>query len=179
MAEIFFCTGGCRSGKSVQALRWAEGRSATRVFLATAQPDDEEMLERVRRHQSERGPSWVTLELPMPEALALPDYLRRAAGLGGVILLDCLGMWAAACMELCRDDAPILDCFASGLEVLRSLPVPAALVSNEVGLGLVPEHRSGRRFRDLLGLLNQRAARSADHAALMVSGLPMVLKGKI
>ncbi len=178
-AKSVFFTGGGRSGKSSAAQKWAEAQAGRRVFIATAEARDPETASRIALHQAARGEGWNTLELPCSEAINLTAAFEEAAALGEVILLDCLSLWTSACMENHPDDAVILRALRSGLARASDLARPLALVSNEAGLGMVPMHPEARRFRDLLGLVNQEAARFCDSAAFMVSGLPLMLKGSL
>ncbi len=183
MKQRIFFTGGCRSGKSAAAQRWAELQAPNRVFLATAEVFDAEMARRVELHQTARGKGWQTVELPMREAMNLNVFLERAGQVGqeargaGVLLLDCLSLWVSAAMEANPDDDAVLAALEKALQSLHALPLPVAVVSIETGLGLVPSSPEARRYRDLLGLANQRMAAFCDTAVFMVSGLPLVLKG--
>ncbi|NPU85151.1 MAG: bifunctional adenosylcobinamide kinase/adenosylcobinamide-phosphate guanylyltransferase [Syntrophaceae bacterium] len=196
MAEIVLVTGGSRSGKSRYAQELAESIAGKRTFVATCPVVDEEMAERIRRHQRARGTGWITLE----EAVDLPGALRRAAG-SGVVLVDCLTLWVNNLLyeETLRSDraegtaavnAPAGPAGSSGLsedemearcrEVLRAcadLPGTVIFVTNEVGMGIVPDNALSRRFRDLAGRCNQVVARGADRVVLMVSGIAAMIKG--
>jgi adenosylcobinamide kinase/adenosylcobinamide-phosphate guanylyltransferase len=180
--RLIFCTGGRRSGKSAYALSLTEG-FAPKVFIATAEGRDAEMRQRILAHKRERGPEWTTLEIPVASALNLPDFVQRAAGSGGVLLLDCLSTWVSGCMEVLsspRDAAALADrvlrLFAQVLRILRQSGVRGVLVSAESGLGLSPLTEEGRLFADLLGKVNQLAARHSDEAYFVVSSLPLRLK---
>jgi adenosylcobinamide kinase/adenosylcobinamide-phosphate guanylyltransferase len=167
--------GGVRSGKS----RWAQelAARATRVaYVATAQPRDTEMVEKIRRHREERPSHWQTLEEP----LALGEVIAEHAAAFDVMLIDCLTVFVANLQEKTEADAACMHrCIDGFLEVLRTLPVSLVLVSNEVGSGVVPPYPAGRRFRDALGELNQRVAAIADNVVLLVAGIPLALKGTI
>jgi adenosylcobinamide kinase / adenosylcobinamide-phosphate guanylyltransferase len=167
--------GGARSGKSRYGLALAERLPAPRLFLATGEARDEEMVARITAHQAERGPDWQTREVP----LALPEAIGRAGGRYGVILVDCLTMWLANLML--RENVSEDEIKAAGqhlLTVLERLASPVIFISNEVGLGIVPESPLARKFRDELGWLHQQVARAADLVVLVVAGLPMTLKEK-
>ncbi|MDR1124461.1 MAG: bifunctional adenosylcobinamide kinase/adenosylcobinamide-phosphate guanylyltransferase [Deltaproteobacteria bacterium] len=191
--RLIFCSGGCRSGKSAQALRLAEGLAgradnapaAGLVFVATLDVRDAEMRARVERHRLERGAGWQTLEIPVDKAPDLAAHLDRALRLGRVLVLDCLSTWVGACLESlpqrppggCRElEEAILARLAEALDLLAQAGARCVLVSAETGLGLVPESKDGRAFRDVLGRVNQLAAARADEAWFMVSGLPLRLK---
>jgi adenosylcobinamide kinase/adenosylcobinamide-phosphate guanylyltransferase len=169
--------GGARSGKS----RLAE-RLVSRVdrvcYLATAQPDDDsEMLARIERHRGRRPESWLTIEEP----LALADAVERAAPQHDAILVDCLTVWLSNLFLEHRESAPGFVLHLADCELTRMTASASAchiiLVSNEVGSGIVPETSIARDFRDVHGLLNQRAAEVADEVILTVAGLPLYLKG--
>ncbi len=164
-----FVTGGARSGKSALAERLARETGLARVYVATAQAFDAEMAERIARHRADRGEGWETVEAPHD----LADALAAADGAGRVILVDCLTLWLSNRMLA---DADVEAESARLCAALAALRAPVALVSNELGLGLVPETPLGRRFRDAQGRLNQQVAAMADLALFVVAGLPLVLK---
>jgi adenosylcobinamide kinase/adenosylcobinamide-phosphate guanylyltransferase len=185
--RIIFCTGGIRSGKSAYALRLAAD-ARSRVFIATAEGRDEEMRQRILAHKKERGPEWQTLEVPASLSLELPALVRKALGLGEVLVLDCLSTWVSGCMEALagRNDrsaqsgadpaGEILGIFAQAIGILKEAEARAVLVSAETGLGLVPLDAEARLFVDVLGKVNQLAAASSDEAYFLVSALPLRLK---
>ena len=172
MGAITFITGPVRSGKS----SWAVARAMTWgdrvVFVATyrADPADQEMAERLRRHRAERPASWRTLEAPADPAAALAALDPAPTG----VLLDCMTLWLADRME--ASDAAILEAWDRQLAAFARAPWPVLLVSNEVGWSPVPGEPMVRRFRDLAGWLNQRAARVAEEAWLCVAGCRVALK---
>jgi adenosylcobinamide kinase/adenosylcobinamide-phosphate guanylyltransferase len=161
--------GGARSGKS----RYAEGLITALpmpwIYLATAQALDAEMAERIAAHRARRGAGWRTTETPDDLALAL-----ASAPPGAPVLVDCLTLWLSNRMLANVDvDAEI----GRVEEALGRRTSAVVLVSNEVGLGIVPDNALARRFRDLQGRLNQRMAAHADRVVLMVAGLPLEVKG--
>lgn len=171
MAEVTLVTGGGRSGKSRYALERAS-KYARKAFVATATAFDGEMQERIRRHRLERGESFVTVEEPVRLASAVAGV---AAGVD-VVLVDCLTVWLGNLMHQNgpRDWYPEID------EFLRVLEAPATdvlVVTNEVGLGIIPGNELSRQYRDLAGAVNQRVAAIASEAVLMISGIPLILKG--
>lgn len=173
--RVALILGGARSGKSRYGLSLAESFPAPRLFLATGEARDEEMVARITAHQAERGPGWETREEP----LELPEAVRDGQGRYGAILVDCLTMWLANLML--REDVTEGDFQAAGqrlLAVLDQVATPTVFISNEVGLGIVPESPLARKYRDWLGWLHQQVARTADLVVLVVAGLPMTLKGK-
>jgi adenosylcobinamide kinase/adenosylcobinamide-phosphate guanylyltransferase len=168
LASVTLVLGGARSGKSAcaEALVEATGRG---LYLATAEAGDAEMTERIRRHRQRRGGSWVTVEEP----LDLAGALKRHAAPERPILVDCLTLWLSNVMATGRDPDGEISALADGLFGLAG---PVVLVSNEVGLGLVPETPLGRAFRDHAGRLNQTIARKADRVIFIAAGLPLTLK---
>jgi adenosylcobinamide kinase/adenosylcobinamide-phosphate guanylyltransferase len=177
---IHLVTGGARAGKSRWALARAEelapaGRPL--AFLATAEPLDDEMRVRIVNHQAERGPRWTTHE----EALAVPERVRALATSHGAILLDCLTLWTSN--QLFAEGVPDDDFLAArvrdlvaALDDARRAGGNVVVVTNEVGLGIVPFEPLTRRYRDALGRCNAAVASAADHVTLLVSGLPLHLK---
>ncbi|MFW6077357.1 MAG: bifunctional adenosylcobinamide kinase/adenosylcobinamide-phosphate guanylyltransferase [Hyphomicrobiales bacterium] len=159
--------GGARSGKSRYAEALAEGHAGERLYIATAQPGDAEMMARIAAHRSRRGPGWTTLEAP----LDLVEALEGAAG--AFVLIDCLTLWVSNLLLGEFEIGPRVERLAEALRV-RSGPV--VVVSNEVGLGIVPDNALARRFRDEAGLANQRLAQACDDVVLITAGLPLTLK---
>jgi adenosylcobinamide kinase/adenosylcobinamide-phosphate guanylyltransferase len=163
---ITLILGGARSGKSAYAERLIGERG---LYLATAEAGDAEMADRIRAHRERRGPGWETIEEP----LDLAGALERHATADGPVLVDCLTLWLS---NLMADERDIDTETGRLIERLGALPCPAVLVSNEVGLGLVPATPLGRAFRDNAGRLNQRVAAAADRVIFMAAGLPLTLK---
>lgn len=162
--------GGARSGKSAFAQNAAESAASTGrpVMIATGQAFDDEMAQRIARHQADRGESWTTLEAP----LALPEAIA-ALPADAVAVVDCLTLWLSNLMLAERD----VEAAAGELvEAVAACPARLWLVSNEVGLGIVPETPLGRRFRDEAGRLHQRLARVADTVYFVAAGLPLRMK---
>ena len=170
MQRTTLILGGARSGKSQRALDLAESAGERRVFIATAEAFDEEMADRIARHKTERGSGWSTIEAPLELIPALEEAARR----GDVCLVDCLTLWLS---NLMHSDRKLEDETARLCEAVSNLPIPIILVSNEVGLGLVPETPLGRAFRDAQGRLNQAVARICDRVEFVAAGLPITLKG--
>jgi len=163
--------GGARSGKTRAGMARTERLGPARLYVATAQAWDAEMAERIARHQAERGEGWRTLEAPLDlvEALASAD-----AAAADAVLVDCLTLWLSNLMHHGRDPEAEAERL---IEALAAAARPVTLVSNEVGLGIVPETPLGRAFRDAQGRLNQRLAAVLPHAAFVAAGLPLALKG--
>lgn len=159
--------GGARSGKSRFAAQRALASGLPVTFIATAQAGDDEMAARIARHRAERPASWRTVEAP----LALAAALARDAAPDRCLLVDCLTLWLSNALLASREDE-----IGTLLATLPHLPGQLILVSNEVGWSIVPENALARRFRDEQGRLNQKIAQLADRVALVVAGLPLVLK---
>ena len=162
--------GGARSGKSRRAQSLAEAAHERRVYLATAEALDTEMAARIARHQKDRGDGWRTVEAP----LDLVAALGREADTEACLLIDCLTLWLSNLMHRGRD----VEAEAAALsEALGTVDQSIILVSNEIGLGLVPETPLGREFRDAQGRLNQQVAAACDIVEFVAAGLPIRLKG--
>jgi adenosylcobinamide kinase/adenosylcobinamide-phosphate guanylyltransferase len=164
--------GGARSGKSGFAQAQAEAQAAARggrlVMIVTGQAFDDEMRARIAQHRRDRGDAWRTVEAPLdlPQALGRPHE-------DDVVVVDCLTLWLSNLMLAERACEPET---ASLLAALGGMKNPVWLVSNEVGLGIVPENALARRFRDEAGRLHRLLAAQADHVVLMVAGLPLTVK---
>ena len=170
---ILFVTGGARSGKSTFAQKRGESIPGKRLFLATAEAFDDEMELRIRRHREQRGDRWDTRE----EAVHLGEALRTARGAYETVLVDCLTVWMSNLMHRYEEQhaaaSRIVDDFFRGLEEFQGTSI---VVSNEVGMGIVPDNQLARNYRDRLGFLNQRAARAADEVYFLCSGIPLKIK---
>jgi adenosylcobinamide kinase/adenosylcobinamide-phosphate guanylyltransferase len=173
VGHVTFILGGCRSGKSRLALsRGNAAAAARRIFIATAETIDSEMQDRIKRHQAERGADWCTLEVP----LDLPEALAAHGRAGRVILVDCLTLWVSNLLLKLEDPAAVEHRIAELARTVQASAGPLILVSNEVGLGVVPESKLGRQFRDLAGLANQSMAACANEVILTVAGIPVTIK---
>jgi adenosylcobinamide kinase/adenosylcobinamide-phosphate guanylyltransferase len=173
MPEVIFVTGGARSGKSTYALDLA-GTYVNRVFLATAEAFDEEMRDRIDRHREERKNDYLTVEEPV----FLDQVLQQLPEETGVVLVDCLTVWLGNLMHRFGEGEKITERIDALLGVLKRPPCDIILVSNEVGMGIVPDNALSRSFRDHAGTLNRKVAEIADRAYLICSGLPLVLKSR-
>lgn len=171
--KLIMVTGGCRSGKSRFALSLTD-RFGAPCYIATGWTGDAEMRERIRYHQAERGPHWMTIE----ERIDLADAFSLTGGRDAV-LLDCLTAWVTNLMFE-RDVNSIqllLPYLSSAVAAARECGLPVVLVTNEVGCGLVPSDAPSRTFRDLAGWANQRFAEAADEVWVTLSGIPLKIKG--
>ncbi len=160
--------GGVKSGKSRLALEMAKQFPSPRLFVGTAEPFDEEMQEKIWRHQAERGPEWETLEEPLDLNKALtkvPDY--------GVCLIDCLTVWLGNLWHYQLDLEKEIETFCQALATTSGNLI---LVSNEIGLGPLPGKMAVRKYTEALGQLNQRVASMCDRVYLVVAGLVLSLK---
>lgn len=163
--------GGARSGKSSHAEKLARETGLARVYVATAQAYDDEMRERIARHQADRAEDgWRTIEEP----IGLAAVIARNAKPDTVLLIDCLTLWLSNIM-LSGRDVPAMQ--AALISILEAAKGPVILVSNEVGMGIVPETKLGRDFRDAQGRLNQAVAAMVPCVVFVAAGLPLVLKG--
>ena len=171
---ITLVLGGVRSGKS----RYLQALGSTREtvsFIATARPDDEEMSARINRHRADRPTHWNVIEEPLDLARALKTHQAQSE----VVLIDCLTLWASNLLI----DIPVSEERTKRLgefyRALDDVSTSVAIVSNEVGSGIVPAFASGRFYGDLLGEINQQVAALATNVILMVAGIPLALKGRL
>ena len=173
--SVTLVLGGARSGKSRYAQQLAE-QSHRVVFIATAKPSDEQMRAKIERHREDRPKEWVTVEEPLDLTKILAEHELAS----GVIVVDCLTIFAANLLEAEGEDSSAIERRVVALcDALRTARCNVVLVSNEVGSGVVPAYPVGCRYRDLLGEINQKVARIADDVVLMVAGLPLALKGHV
>lgn len=173
MSRLSLITGGARSGKSRYALALASSY-ASKVFIATAQPLDDEMRRRIEEHRRQRGSTFVTIEAPLEVAGALRSLPAGAE----VAVIDCLTVWLGNLLHRYGNQA---GGFAEVMEFVAALKAPPCdiiVVSNEVGAGIVPANPLARQFRELAGSLNQQVAAIADAVILMVCGIPVPITGK-
>ncbi len=168
-ARITLVLGGARSGKSAHAEALLDDHAGNRLYIATAEPRDAEMEARIAAHRTRRGPGWRTVEAP----LALTETLEAESHPGAALLVDCLTLWLSNIMEAGRDIAAEIERLTA---CLRRLEGRTVLVSNEVGLGIVPENAAARAFRDHAGRLNQAVAQAAERVVFVAAGLPLTLK---
>ena len=166
---IVLVLGGARSGKSAYAEKLVTESGLAATYIATAEPGDEEMQARIAEHRARRGAAWRTVEAP----LNLEEALTEAAGAGRAVLVDCLTLWISNLMLESEDVEARGKLLA---DVTRKASGLRVIVSNEVGLGVVPDNALARRFRDAQGRLNQKMAEIAGRVVFMAAGLPLVMK---
>ncbi len=170
---ITLVTGGARSGKSTWALEQALNSSLPRYFIATATAFDGEMEERIRQHKEERGSTFTTVE----ESLDLIAAMQACDTLPAIILLDCLTVWIGNLFYQNADDpARVRSHIDHFIEKIAYVNNDCVIVTNEVGMGIVPDNRLSRDFRDMQGYCNRRVAQNAERVVLMVSGIPLFVK---
>ena len=170
MKRVVLITGGSRSGKSSYAEKLALELSENPVYLATARIWDEEFRERVRRHQARRGPQWTNLEEE--------KYLSRHSLAGRVIVVDCLTLWCTNFFfDLESDVDRALEAAKAEFDRFTAQDATFLFVTNEIGMGGTSDNEIQRKFTDLQGWMNQYAAACADEVILMVSGIPVKIKG--
>lgn len=171
--EIIFVTGGARSGKSTFAYNLANSMNSPRAYIATAEPLDEEMIDRIKRHRKERGAGWDTIEEPVDLAGVFNRINRKYI----VILLDCVTLWISNLLHLYEnDEKKVMDDIEKLINGCIEMDSCLIVVSNEVGMGIVPENRMARLFRDISGKTNQMLANIASSVYLTISGLPVKIK---
>jgi len=168
MAEIILVTGGARSGKSALAERLAQSLGDRVIYIATSEPFDDEMQNRIDRHRARRDAGWRTLDAP----LDLPDMLAQTDG-DAPRLVDCLTMWLNNLIYHGRDVGDEMDRLIKAISEQGS---DLVMVTNEIGSGLVPQTAEARRFRDMAGELNQMVAQTASQVYVSVSGIPVKIK---
>jgi adenosylcobinamide kinase/adenosylcobinamide-phosphate guanylyltransferase len=161
--------GGARSGKTAYALALAQRSGLKKWMIATAASEDQEMSERIAQHKKERGLDWGLAE----ERIRLVDVLQTHARRDRIVVVDCLTLWLS---NLAFEQFDLAAETSRLSEAVSSLDGPVIFVSNEIGLGLVPETRLGRSFRDAQGRLNQALAQACDKVTFVAAGLPLHLK---
>jgi adenosylcobinamide kinase / adenosylcobinamide-phosphate guanylyltransferase len=167
--KLTLVLGGARSGKSRFAEEFVARRPAPWTYIATSEARDEEMAARIANHVTRRGAGWTTLEAPLDLAQLISEQGQK----DHPVLVDCLTLWLSNAMLAGR---PIDREIENLLAALNAATCPIVLVSNEVGLGIVPENKLAREFRDAQGNLNKQVAAAADHVVFIAAGLPLILK---
>ena len=162
--------GGARSGKSALAVRLAQSWAGPVVFVATAQARDADMAGRIEQHRRDRPAGWTTVEEPVELATVLRDASAEA-----FLVVDCLSLWVSNLMEAGWEGERIEEAARAAADILSARESPSVVVSNEVGLGVVPATELGRSYRDVLGRVNAVFAEAADSALLIVAGRALEL----
>jgi adenosylcobinamide kinase/adenosylcobinamide-phosphate guanylyltransferase len=170
-SKLILVLGGAASGKSQVALDLA-GQTGSKAFVATGQALDLEMKARIERHQATRSSDWETVEVPTD----LAKWFTRNSLLYQTIVIDCLTLWLSNLWGRHQRDLAVPEATADLLHAIRATRARVVIVSNELGLGLVPATKAVRSFRDLAGRVNQQVAAEADEVYLTISGLPLRLK---
>jgi adenosylcobinamide kinase / adenosylcobinamide-phosphate guanylyltransferase len=187
--KIIFITGGARSGKSSFALAESLTVAGRKAYIATAEALDEEMTERIEQHKRQRGKEWDTYEEP----LKITEIMKELYGNYSALVLDCLTLWLSNLFMKTQSKGyglpaieieiqELLDSLRQFKSSAAGVPGPGFcslyIVSNEVGMGIVPENETARKFRDMAGMLNQKIAEVSDEVYMLVAGIPMKMKGK-
>ena len=168
-SRLIFILGGARSGKSTYALKLAESTPGKRLYLATAEALDDEMAERIKKHKRGRGNNWTTIEEPVKIADVIAKDKKH-----DVILLDCITIWLS---NLITNSASKIENYINSLvSACKKTKANIIVVSNEVGLGIVPDNPLAREFRDIAGIANQKIAAAADETYFVVSGIGVKVK---
>ena len=171
--KTILVTGGARSGKSSFAYNLANSISKRRAYIATAEPLDEEMKKRINKHQEERGIEWDTIE----ESIDLAGSLNRIKGKYGVVLVDCVTLWLSNLLRFHKNNEKnVMEDIEKFICICKKIDYHLIVVSNEVGMGIVPENELARLFRDISGITNQMLGNIASSVYLISSGLPLKLK---
>ncbi|ETR72403.1 MAG: adenosylcobinamide kinase [Candidatus Magnetoglobus multicellularis str. Araruama] len=171
MKTIQFILGGCRSGKSKYALNYANKHwHSPKCFIATSEPLDNEMQSRITNHQKERGADWQTIECPIELSQVIQKESHQFSGM----LIDCITLWINNLMCQKMKEPAIKKQIVLLLDAIQHSDCPIIIVSNEVGLGIVPDNFMARLYRDLVGYANQQIANIADQVVFMVAGIPIM-----
>ncbi|MCY4005482.1 MAG: bifunctional adenosylcobinamide kinase/adenosylcobinamide-phosphate guanylyltransferase [Rhodobacteraceae bacterium] len=171
VAKLVLVLGGASCGKTALAQQMTERWGESPAYIATAEPFDPEMKEKIHRHRATRGDNWITIEEPLKIAEILQDQ-----GDWNAVLIDCLTMWV---MNLIIADTDVTNATVNLIDAAIGCPVPVVMVSGETGMGIVPSGKLSRQFSQELGQVNQLIASQANLVILTVAGLPIALKGSI
>jgi adenosylcobinamide kinase/adenosylcobinamide-phosphate guanylyltransferase len=174
MKKLTFILGGARSGKSSYAVSLAKSTGKKIIFIATCINSDEEMERRIKLHKESRPVTWNVIE----EGINIDSALRMIKTDCDVILIDCLGLFISNLMAVELSNEKVENKILLVIEQIKKMTADAIIVSNEVGMGIVPDNPAARRFRDLLGRTNQIFAQNADRVIMMHAGIPIIIKGE-
>jgi len=171
-----FITGGARSGKSRYSQKLAESMTDFPLLIATAYPTDEEMKRRIEMHKKDRNENWETIEEPLDISLSIKNLDKNKHH---VVVIDCLTVWLSNLFLFYNEDIEkIRSKTDEFIKTAKDLTFDFIMISNEVGMGIVPENKLARSFRDELGLFNQKLASISDEVILIVAGIPLIIKGR-
>ena len=174
MKKFIFILGGARSGKSSYAVNLAKSTGKRVVFIATCIPGDSEMKHRIKLHKKSRPCTWKVIE----ERVHIDSVLKKVKSRCDAILIDCMGLFISNLMAAETNDKKIERKVWQVIEQIKRCSADVIVVSNEVGMGIVPDNLLARRFRDLLGKTNQMLAQSADTVIMMYAGIATAIKGE-
>ncbi|MBN1353846.1 MAG: bifunctional adenosylcobinamide kinase/adenosylcobinamide-phosphate guanylyltransferase [Candidatus Omnitrophica bacterium] len=174
MKKFTFILGGARSGKSSYAVNVAKSAGKKIIFIATCIPGDKEMRHRIKLHKKSRPGTWKVIE----EGVNIDSVLRRIKTGCDAILIDCIGLFISNLMAAETSYKKVENKIRLVIEQIKKLTVEVIVVSNEVGMGIVPDNSTARRFRDILGRANQIFAQNADTVIMMHAGIPTIIKGE-
>ena len=172
MSEFIFILGGARSGKSAYALNLAKEKSRKVLYIATAEAGDSEMKSRISKHKASRPRYWKTIEEPLDLIAALKKHKHKYE----VIIIDCLTLYLSNLMHKGLTQGAVIKIIKDAAAYIKAMRESVVVISNEVGLGIVPENKLAREFRDIAGLANQIMAKAADEAVFIQAGIPLKLK---
>ncbi|HBU08149.1 MAG TPA: bifunctional adenosylcobinamide kinase/adenosylcobinamide-phosphate guanylyltransferase [Candidatus Omnitrophica bacterium] len=172
MSEFIFILGGARSGKSAYALNLAKEKSRKVLYIATAEAGDSEMKSRISKHKASRPRYWKTIEEPLDLIAALKKHKHKYE----VIIIDCLTLYLSNLMHKGLTQGAVIKRIKDAAAYIKAMRESVVVISNEVGLGIVPENKLAREFRDIAGLANQIMAKAADEAVFIQAGIPLKLK---
>jgi adenosylcobinamide kinase/adenosylcobinamide-phosphate guanylyltransferase len=174
MKRFTFILGGARSGKSRYAVNTAKSAGKKIIFIATCIPGDKEMKHRIKLHKRSRPGTWEVIE----EGINIDSILKKIKKGCNVVLIDCIGLFISNFMAIESSDKKVENKVRLVIEQIKKMAVDVIVVSNEVGMGIVPDNSLARRFQDLLGRVNQMLAQNADTVIAMHAGIPTVIKGE-
>ena len=172
MSEFIFILGGARSGKSAYALNLAKEKSRKVLYIPTAEAGDSEMKSRISKHKASRPRYWKTIEEPLDLIAALKKHKHKYE----VIIIDCLTLYLSNLMHKGLTQGAVIKRIKDAAAYIKAMRESVVVISNEVGLGIVPENKLAREFRDIAGLANQIMAEAADEAVFIQAGIPLKLK---
>ena len=172
MSEFIFILCGARSGKSAYALNLAKEKSRKVLYIATAEAGDSEMKSRISKHKASRPRYWKTIEEPLDLIAALKKHKHKYE----VIIIDCLTLYLSNLMHKGLTQGAVIKRIKDAAAYIKAMRESVVVISNEVGLGIVPENKLAREFRDIAGLANQIMAKAADEAVFIQAGIPLKLK---